>query len=397
MANTFNLGNKKWAVKKDKVLAYNSENNNFKPLPFDFARASDATVVNKSGIIEEVGQDEPRIDFLDNTNGHLLLEPSRTNLVTYSIPTNSSPYSYSGGGVGTAPTHTANAGISPDGTQNAARIDFNINGGTTSGDISQVSYVGSALTGDYTSSFYLKSFDSNSYIVTLLDTNGATTTATITSEWQRFTFYNGGGTTSTNLIRIRLRGNESTSDTASLLAWGFQLEQATYATSYIPTNGSSVTRVVDDITQTMPSVDSFSSLGSVTTYIELQPRPLTGTNSTGNNIVFEFPSGNRIVYNQNSASQHRIEINSAGTASYYGTSILTTESVKIAVKVTSTTVVIYANGTLQDSATLPSTGDYTILNSIDTAITDAIGNIKIADLRFYNTGLTDAELIALTS
>jgi hypothetical protein len=34
MANTLKLGNGKWATGKDTVLAFNDENNNFKPLPF---------------------------------------------------------------------------------------------------------------------------------------------------------------------------------------------------------------------------------------------------------------------------------------------------------------------------------------------------------------------------
>ena len=79
MANTFKFGNGQWAVGKETALAYNDENSNFKPLPFSFDRGSTATVVNKNGLIETVGVDEPRIDFLNNTNGHLLLEPSRQN------------------------------------------------------------------------------------------------------------------------------------------------------------------------------------------------------------------------------------------------------------------------------------------------------------------------------
>ena len=79
MANTFKFGNGNWAVKDGYVLAYNDENNNFKPLPFDFTRASSATRVNKQGLIETVPSGKPRIDFLNNTSGHLLLEPSRTN------------------------------------------------------------------------------------------------------------------------------------------------------------------------------------------------------------------------------------------------------------------------------------------------------------------------------
>ena len=179
--------------------------------------------------VQQILGDQPRLNY-DISNGvvqscpSLLLEPASTNLVTYSTPINSSPYSYSGGGVGVAPTYTANAGISPDGTSTAVKLFFDINGGTTSSDLSQFAYTGSALTGDYTSSFYLKSSDSNSYTVTLLNTNGITSEAVITPEWQRFTLYNGGGTTSTNLIRIRLRGNENTSNTASLLAWDFNLK-----------------------------------------------------------------------------------------------------------------------------------------------------------------------------
>ena len=82
MANTLELGNGKWATGKDTVLAFNDENNNFKPLPFSFSRASSCTVVNKDGLIETVGSGEPRIDFKDNTKGALLLEPTRSNVIT---------------------------------------------------------------------------------------------------------------------------------------------------------------------------------------------------------------------------------------------------------------------------------------------------------------------------
>lgn len=84
MANTLKFGNGQWASKEGSVLAYNDENNNFKPLPFDFTRASGATRVNKDGLIEVVGSDEPRIDFSNDANGALLLEPSRTNFIPYS-------------------------------------------------------------------------------------------------------------------------------------------------------------------------------------------------------------------------------------------------------------------------------------------------------------------------
>jgi hypothetical protein len=48
MANTFKFGNGQWAVKDGYALAYNDENGNFKPLPFDFTRSTSATRVNTS-------------------------------------------------------------------------------------------------------------------------------------------------------------------------------------------------------------------------------------------------------------------------------------------------------------------------------------------------------------
>ena len=84
MSNTLKFGNGEWYGKKDTILAYNDENSNFKPLPFSFDRASSATVINKDGLIETVGSGEPRIDYKDDSKGALLLEPSRSNLITYS-------------------------------------------------------------------------------------------------------------------------------------------------------------------------------------------------------------------------------------------------------------------------------------------------------------------------
>ena len=62
---------------------------NIKPvdntLAFRFDRASSATRVNEKGLIKTVAIDKPRIDYTDSlTSPSLLLEPQRTNLITYS-------------------------------------------------------------------------------------------------------------------------------------------------------------------------------------------------------------------------------------------------------------------------------------------------------------------------
>ena len=98
MANTLKFGNGNWATKDGSTLAYNDESG-FNPLPFDFTRASSATVVNKNGLIETVASGIPRIDFLGNTKGSLLLEPSRTNLITQSEAFGNSYWTKSGASI----------------------------------------------------------------------------------------------------------------------------------------------------------------------------------------------------------------------------------------------------------------------------------------------------------
>ena len=125
MANTLKLGAGKWATGTDTVLAFNDENNNFKPLPFSFSRASSATVVNQSGLIETVGSGTPRIDFEGNTKGALLLEPQRSNVITYSNDFSNAIWTNTGAAISVNPT----ADLSPDGTLTGNEF----NEGTSSG------------------------------------------------------------------------------------------------------------------------------------------------------------------------------------------------------------------------------------------------------------------------
>ena len=99
MANTLKFGNENWATKKDSILAYNDENANFKPLPFATSRASTATRVNKLGLIEKVAVGIPRVDYLGNTKGALLLEPQSRNLISRSEAFASSYWTKSGASI----------------------------------------------------------------------------------------------------------------------------------------------------------------------------------------------------------------------------------------------------------------------------------------------------------
>ncbi len=199
MAQTLKFGNKVWAAKEESVLAYNDINNNYKPLPFDFARASIGTRVNKDGLIETMGQDIARIDYTDSADGVLLLEPASTNLYPYS-------QYYGTGGLGVyvsgTQTHTItnNYSISPDGTQNALRFQATV--GNTSSDRVILRDLLTTSTVDSTISVYAKSNTNSNYTMVFHYEGGTRNTFIVTSEWQRFSFSE--VSTSTNNVGVEL-------------------------------------------------------------------------------------------------------------------------------------------------------------------------------------------------
>ena len=104
-----------WGVKEGSLLGFNDQNGNYKPIPFDFTRATTATRVNRDGLIEEVQAGVPRIDF--SSDGSLLLEPQRTNLIDQS--------EYLSVWAATRCVISDNDTTSPDGTINASKMTSN--------------------------------------------------------------------------------------------------------------------------------------------------------------------------------------------------------------------------------------------------------------------------------
>jgi hypothetical protein len=115
----------------------------------------------------------PRLDYLDSSCPRLLLEPQRTNLYPYSEQLNQWS--------STNPANvTANYAVSPDGYQNADRVQF------VSGMLIYISNTGSA--GENTLSVYAKATNGTSAKFRFF-ANGAVTFSsdqTATGEWQRF-------------------------------------------------------------------------------------------------------------------------------------------------------------------------------------------------------------------
>jgi len=376
MANTLQLGNGKWATGKDTLLGYNSENNNIKPLPFSFSRASSATVVNQSGLIETVGSGEPRIDFKDNTKGALLLEPQSSN-ITYPSENFSSQLQGASSTFGTV--------VSPYGTLN----------GSTIASTSDGAYKGwhqtYSLTDDtYTFSMFVKYYNSQwisiyriGQSISRFDVkngvfgNNPSNLKSVNygNGWYRleFTFT---ATSGTNWLYIYPSSDsgETSSIGDGLYIWGGQLEQSSYATSYIPTSGSAVTRVGDACNNENLNVD-YS--GDYTLYLEHETLSITEYNQ------FQFRQETSISYIFRVGNSINV-----GSGLYSATNTIGFN--KFALSVGSDgSYSFYKNGSLLSSGS-------GLNANLETLKGDAAG-MSIKDIKLYNTRLSNAELQALTT
>jgi hypothetical protein len=195
-----------------------------------FTRAGNtATVINSSGLVAGVNADIPRFDYDPVTlvcRG-LLIEEARTNLYTYSA--NLADASW----VTSSCTTLANQDTAPDGTVTAARATFSANGLLYKNAVPNAA-------GTYSMSVWMRSATGSNQSIRFFG-NGVTTFSavqTVTTAWQRFTFTftyasaTSGFTTASGGI-------------ADVYIWGAQVEAGAFATSYIPTVASQVTRSGD--------------------------------------------------------------------------------------------------------------------------------------------------------
>jgi hypothetical protein len=294
---------------------------------FDFTRASSATRVNESGLIELVATGVPRLDYTGGGCPSLLLEPQSTNLylnsdtlVTQNITTTASTYTVSFYGTGT--------------------ITFS---GTYAGSL-----VGTGVS----------------------DRVSLTFTAT-------------AGT----LI-----------NTISGTVENGQCENLSYATSYIPTAGATVTRVADAASKT--GLSSYINSTEGVLYAEISGLANDGTFKA---ISISDGSTSNVVrfYKTTTNNQLSIRVTLAGVNQFNVVHTLSNsiQNNKLALKYKENDFAFWVNGIEVAAIQTGTTFSLNTLNKLSfsegNGASPFYGNTK--DVRVYSTALTDTELQTLTT
>ena len=402
MAKTFNYGAGIWATKTGSSMAYNDQNDNYKPTPFSVTRDSIATRVNKQGLIEVVGKDKLRIDYTDSTKGVAFLEPARTNLIPYSED-------LSEWNIARA-TLEADAITSPDG-----RLTYKLKESTDTGShplYFQGITVSASLS--HTMSIFVKAAGRSIFRINLTNGGSATyfdlSTEDVTSGTGNIENYGNGwywcsttfttsGTNQEVYIEPVISGTTQsyTGDgTSGIYLYGAQLEAGSYSTSYIPTSGSTYQRQADEANGAGNSEVFNDSEGVLFADIAALANDLTyrvfglSDGSTSNRIIFYYnPSSNNIelFISSGGASQATLSLTLSDIKLYQ----------KVAVKYKSNDIGLWINGFevgTDTSATMPS-GLNELAFDNSTGTQNFYGKTK--RISVYDAVLTDAELEALTS
>jgi hypothetical protein len=375
------------------------------------SRATTATRVNSSGIIESVAINVPRLDYTLGSCPSILVEPQRTNLLLRSEEFNLT-------WIPVLATVTTNATTAPNNTMTADKLVAtavsgthlilqiaagSVNGTTATfsvfvkaAELTRIQLVNNA-TGGGQVNFILSG--AGSYTVV---TGVSANIENYGNGWYRCIMTYTPTTTGNYNVQVRLADSSgNTTFTGNgvngVYLWGAQVEEGTKPTSYIPTTTASVTRNADVISKTGISTLIGQTEGTI--YAEINNTLMTSY-STGY-VMRIFADANNEVWIRKESGTNKYtakwRANSVDVYTQSTISVLNGNN-KIAIAYKSGSSAVYLNGT--QIGTSASTGAFAVAPSqigIGSSSTADFFNDRIELATLFPTRLTNAQLATLTT
>jgi hypothetical protein len=382
---------------------------------FAFSRSGSATRINKDGLIETVGNGVSRLNYplLDGVVSgcpHHILEPQRTNSLIYSEDFSKSIWTKDN-------TNLTSGFISPDGTANAYKLTENTSN-SRHRLYSEISTVNNGAT--LSTSIFVKSAE-RSWILLRESTtdygyyfnNGIVGSKTgfplsyniesFPNGWYRYTVTTVTPNTSGRLILSIVTedgGDTYQGDgTSGVYVWGAMLEEGSYPTSYIPTNGSTATRSAETANGS-GDADTFNDSEGV---LMAEISALDLSNYLRELSISDGTTSNRIQLRYYDTSDNKIEYRVKVGGSTQSNALITLSNAKefnkIALKYKLNDFALWVNGLEVFTDTSGSTFSANTLSELSFDKGDGsnpfYGNTK--QIQYYDSALTDSELETLTS
>jgi hypothetical protein len=392
-------------------------------VPIGVVRAGPKTRVNEAGLIETVASNVLARDFTYGGCGDFTIEEQRTNFLTYSEDFTQ--------GVDSAVnvTVTANSTTAPDGTTTANKLTVD-NGSVVGGSYFQKNYTKAASSLNYSLTIYAEKseydslrfycrnassatnftqvyFNLNTGVISTAASSGgvfsnasATITSLIDGRYKcTLSFTSGTDTT----LQVRIYPNDTVATTGDgtkgIFAWGLQLEEGAYASSYIPTVASAVTRLRDVPNLTGAGALLGNSEGGL--FIEALAFAFDGAFSLGESTL---TSTNRLAFRWTSSGNRASLFINVGGVGQVGIdtsvgSVFPNIFYKIAIGYATNDVKILIDGVdsgSDTSATMPPDDTFTDIRfTTETGALPFYGRIR--QFIVFNQAPTDSQLAAITT
>jgi len=365
--------------------------------------------------IEEVVGNKSRLDY-DLLNGkvvncpHYLLEPASTNFITYS--NNISQWTNSGN------TVSPNVITSPDGGLNGGKVI--VNNGTTAANIRPMASVAATNGLDYVFSVFVKAgefdkinldfsnavfgsagatFNLTSGILTDFDAvNVSQGIEDYGNGWYRCYLVAAAIASGSGALILRLDANGAGDGVKGLYVYGAQYEQKSFLTSYIPTNGTTITRAAESATDSGNAATFNDSEGVFMAEIAALAndgtfRAISLSSGSTTNRVLIYLNNTTNVIRPNVVSNGVVQMNA-----YVNVPDITNFN-KVLIRYSLNNIAFWVNG-YKLSEVLSTTSMPIGLNELSF---DNVGGGsekffgKTREVQYFDSALTDAQLETLTS